>query len=183
MIRINLLPVRAEKRKEILRRHAVLASAIVVVLGAVIASVHMMIGADIRDMEARIEHRKAEIARLQRVIGEIKEFRKKKRALEEKIQVIRKLEERQRGPSRMLFEIARLIPQKMWLENLRDSGSSLSLQGYAIDNQTIARFMTRLERSPLFRGVRLEVTRQVSKGGVNLKEFKILTSVAYRAGG
>ncbi len=183
MIRINLLPVRAEKRREILRRHVFLAVGVVIALAAAIAAVHAMITSDIRDMEARIQERRAEIARLQTVIGEVREFRKKKRALEEKIQVIQKLEERQRGPVRVLYELARIVPERMWFERLRDSGGSVAVEGFAIDNQTIARFMTRMEASPLFRNVTLEVTRQVNKGGVNLKSFKIQALIVYPKAG
>lgn len=183
MIRINLLPVRAERRKELLRRHVALVVLLFVVVAGTIATVHAMIGADIDRARQRISERKAEIARLQKVIGEVKEFRKKKRDLEEKLDVIARLEERQRGPSRVLYEIARLIPEKMWIEKLRDNGGQIDLEGYAIDNQTIARFMTDLERSPLFRGVRLEVTKQVTKGGVNLKSFTIHATVVYPKAG
>ncbi|NOY44450.1 MAG: hypothetical protein GXP50_03215 [Deltaproteobacteria bacterium] len=183
MIRINLLPVRAERRREVLRRHAVMVAVLVVALVGAIVTVDSMIRSDIAEARQRIAARKAEISRLQKVIGEVKEFRKKKRDLEEKLEVIARLEERQRGPSRVLYEIARLIPQKMWLERLRDTGGAMTLEGYAIDNQTIARFMTALERSPLFRGVRLEVTRQVNKGGVNLKSFTIQTTIVYPKAG
>ncbi|GAB4267282.1 MAG: PilN domain-containing protein [Deferrisomatales bacterium] len=179
MIRINLLPVRAEKKKESLRQQALLAAALVVVLGAGIALVHTMLGSDIADMERRIEARNEEIARLQAKIGEVRQFKKKKRELERKIGVIADLEKRQRGPVRVLHELARIIPEKMWLEKLKDSGGALALEGIAIDNQTIARFMTRMEASPWFQGVRLEVTRQVVRSGVNLKSFSIRASVAY----
>ena len=173
MIRINLLPVRAEKKKESLRQQAIVAVAVVVVLGAAITLVHVTLGSDIEKMQDQITRRKAEISRLQAVIGEVKEFKKKKRDLEEKIEVIAKLEQRQRGPVRVLDELARIVPEKLWIEKLKDSGGALALEGIAIDNQTIAHFMTVMEASPLFQGVRLEVTRQITRSGVNLKSFSL----------
>lgn len=183
MIRINLLPVRAEKRREILRQQAILAAAVVILLAAGISMVHLTLGADIDRMRDQITQRKAEIARLQAVIGEVREFKKKKRDLEEKIEVIGKLEQRQRGPVRVLDELARIIPEKMWIEKLKDSGGSVSLEGFAIDNQTIARFMTQMEASPWFQGVRLDVTRQVTRAGVNLKSFSLRASIVYPKAG
>ncbi|MEW6488950.1 MAG: PilN domain-containing protein [Thermodesulfobacteriota bacterium] len=183
MIRINLLPVRAEKKRESLRQQVVLGVAVLVLLGIGIGAVHVMLTNDIADLQTRIAQRRAEISRLQGIIGEVREFRKKKRELEEKIEVIAQLEARQRGPVRVLDELARIVPKEIWIEKLKDSGGALSLEGFAIDNQTIARFMTSMEASPWFRGVRLEVTRQVAKGGVNLKAFTIRASVAYREAG
>ncbi len=183
MIRINLLPVRAEKKKEVLRQQSLLAALVVVILGAGIALVHLSLSSEIGDLEGRISQRRTEISRLQAVIGEVKEFKKKKRELEEKIEVISQLEQRQRGPVRVLHELATIIPEKMWIEKLQDHAGSLSLEGVAIDNQTIAQFMTRMEASPLFHGVRLELTRQVARSGVNLKTFSIRASVAYPKAG
>lgn len=183
MIRINLLPVRAEKKKETLRQHALLAGGIVGVLVAIIAGVHLTLGAQISDFEHRIEERKAEIARLQKVIGEVKEFKNKKKALEEKIAVIAGLEQRQHGPSQVLYELAKLVPDKLWIESWKDTGGGLSVDGVAIDNQTIAQFMTRMQTSPWFTGVRLEITRQVTRGGADLKSFSIKASVTYAKAG
>jgi len=183
MIRINLLPVRAEKKRESLRQQLVLGVAALLLLFAGIGVVHVMLSSDIADLQTRIVQRRAEISRLQGIIGEVKEFKKKKRELEEKIEVIAQLEARQRGPVRVLDELARIIPKDLWVEKLKDSGGALSLEGYAIDNQTIARFMTSMEASPWFRGVRLEVTKQVTRSGVDLKSFSLKASVAYRKAG
>lgn len=183
MIRINLLPVRAEKKKEVVRNQALAAGGVALVLAVVVAAVHLTLGSHISETQAELSRTRAEITRLQVVIGEVKEFKKKKRDLEEKIEVISQLEERQRGPVRVLHELARVIPDQIWIERLKDSGGALSLEGVAIDNQTIARFMTDLEASPWFQGVRLEVTRQVNRGDVALKSFSIQASVAYPKGG
>lgn len=183
MIRINLLPVRAEKKRESLRQHTLVAVGCVLVLAAVIGSVHLMLVGDVSDMRTRIAQTKAEISRLQAVIGEVKEFKKKKKDLEDKIQVIAQLEQRQRGPVRVLHELAKIIPDKVWIERMKDTGGALSVEGYAVDNQTIARFMTDLESSPWFEAVRLEVTKQVTKAGVSLKSFSLKASVAYPKAG
>jgi type IV pilus assembly protein PilN len=180
MIRINLLPVRAEKKKETLRQQALVAIAILLALGAAIATVHLTLGSEIDDLQARVATRRAEITRLRSVIGEVKEFKKKKQELEEKIQIIGSLEAQQRGPVRVLDELARIIPKKVWIERLKDSSGALALEGVAIDNQTIARFMTLMQSSPWFRDVRLQVTRQVSRGGVSLKSFSIRSAIVYQ---
>ncbi len=183
MIRINLLPVRAAKKRELVRQQAMAAGGVVLLLAVAIGAVHWTLLAEVEATAARTQEIRAEIARLQAVIGEVKEFKKKKRDLEEKIDVIGKLEERQRGPVRVLHELARTVPEKLWIERFKDANGALSFEGVAIDNQTIARFMTDLEASPWFRSVRLDVTRQVTRGDANLKSFSIQAAAAYPKGG
>lgn len=183
MIRINLLPVRAEKKREAFRQQMIVAAGVVLLLGAGIALVHMTLGSEIETAEQDIAKRRAEISRLQAVIGEVRQYKEKKRELEEKIDVISKLEQRQRGPVRVLDALARVVPDKLWIEKLKDTAGSLSIEGIAIDNQTIAQFMTRMEASPWFQGVRLDVTKQVQRGGASLKTFSIRASVVYGKAG
>ncbi|MDF1553044.1 MAG: PilN domain-containing protein [Deferrisomatales bacterium] len=183
MIRINLLPVRAEKKRESLRQQALGVVVLAVLLAGGIVAVHTMLGNDIAQIEGRIAERKAEIARLDAQIGQVRQFKQKKRDLEEKIAVISTLEQQQRGPSQVLYELTQIVPEKLWIESLKDSGGSLSLQGVAIDNQTIARFMTQMEASQWFQGVRLEVTKQVARGGASLKSFSLSASIVYPKAG
>jgi type IV pilus assembly protein PilN len=183
MIRINLLPVRAEKKRESLRQQSLVVVALAVLLVGGIVAVHMMLGNDIARQEADIAARKAEIARLDAKIGQVRQFKQKKRDLEEKIAVIATLEAQQRGPSQVFYELTQIIPEKLWIESLKDAGGSLSLQGVAIDNQTIARFMTRMEASQWFQGVRLEVTKQVARAGASLKSFSLTASIVYPKAG
>jgi Tfp pilus assembly protein PilN len=50
----------------------------------------------------------------------------------------------------------------------------VEVRGIALDNQTVADFMTRLEESPHFTDVRLQSTRRQAIGDLdNLKSFQI----------
>jgi hypothetical protein len=51
--------------------------------------------------------------------------------------------------------------------------SNLTLVGDALDNETIAVFMLRLERSGLFSSVVLESSKQVDRFSVEMKQFNI----------
>ena len=83
----------------------------------------------------------------------------------------------------MLLELAQLTPEKIWIESFKDTGGSMVLDGVAIDNQTIAQFMTKLETSSWFKGVRLDVTKQVTRGSATLKAFTIKANVIYAKAG
>lgn len=184
MIRINLLPVRAERKKESLRQQALLGVGALLILAAFLVVWQLKVKIDIDDYRAKVAQQKVEITRLQSVIAQVEEFKKKKRELEDKIKVISSLEARQRGPVRMLRELALIIPDKMWIDSMSNSGGALSLSGVAIDNQTIARFMTLMEANPIFSSVQLQLTKQVvHKGGAALKQFSINAVVSFEKEG
>ncbi len=171
MIRINLLPVRAEKRKQTLRKHIVVVGAYLACLILVLLSVTIALNGKITSLEGRIAQQKKDIARLDKIIKEVEDYEEKLKDLAQKIEVIQALKLRQRGPARPFHELAQLIPEKLWIEKLSESGGKMVIEGYAIDNQTLATFMTKLEQSPQFQKVRLSVSKQAEKGGVVLKAF------------
>ena len=57
-------------------------------------------------------------------------------------------------------------------ENILKIKSKLP-EGVALDNETVAVFMLRLERSGLFSGVTLASSKQVAKYNINMKQFNI----------
>ncbi len=66
-----------------------------------------------------------------------------------------------------------VVPGRMQLTRLVSSDANPTLVGDALDNETIAVFMLRLERSDLFSEVVLESSMQVNKYNVDMKQFNI----------
>ena len=177
MIRINLLPIRAEKRKENVRKHVLLVAAYLLAVAIVIAGLHMSILSRISDQQERIADQNKQIAELEVKIKEVEGYNKKLKDLTEKVNLIAGLEQKQRGPARVFLELARICPEKLWIEKMSDQNGLISLEGYAIDQQTIALFMTNLETSELFEKVRLKQTQKQEKGGTPLQNFSLETRV------
>ncbi|MFO8084172.1 MAG: PilN domain-containing protein [Desulfobacterales bacterium] len=53
------------------------------------------------------------------------------------------------------------------------SAVDIVVRGIALDNKTVADFMTQLENSPLFSEVNLKTIKQVTIKGLNLMEFEV----------
>ncbi|MGZ3603813.1 MAG: PilN domain-containing protein, partial [Thermodesulfobacteriota bacterium] len=62
------------------------------------------------------------------------------------------------GAAKVLDELSIDKPEKLQLESLKKDGSKLGIEGIALDDETIANFMTNLRKSKLFRGVDLVVS-------------------------
>jgi type IV pilus assembly protein PilN len=61
----------------------------------------------------------------------------------------------------------------MWLNTLKCQGAKLALEGVAVDNETIAQFMTNLEDSPEFENVELQFAEETKVEDYLFKKFSL----------
>jgi type IV pilus assembly protein PilN len=106
---------------------------------------------------------------------EVDRIKKELDALEKKTQVINSLKKSRREPIRMLDAMTGLVVEKrMWFTSFSDSNKTVKIKGVALDNKTVADFMTRLEASGFFSNVNLDNTKQQTfRKTLSLKSFEI----------
>lgn len=182
MIRINLLPVRAKKKRNTSIYQLVAMSGGVVFTLLVAATVHFYFEGQIADQEKKIADAAAEIKRLEKIIGEVKELDQQKSRLLNQLAVIDKLEKGKRGPVRVLDELSTAIPKRVWLTNFKEAAGVLSMTGAAIDNADISEFMRALQKSQYFSDVQLKFTQSDAREGVSVYNFEVGCKVNYAAG-
>lgn len=173
MIKINLLPVRLAKKKETARRQISIASLLTVFLMILMGGFYLSKASEIRKLKADIDSSNQELERLKKEIGELSRLKEEKKVIEEKLNIVRQLEKNKTGPVRLLDDIVKAIPEKVWLESLKDSDTTTIMTGFAISEEMIAEFMRGLERSPNLSRVVLEISQKTDKGGIKLKGFTI----------
>jgi type IV pilus assembly protein PilN len=178
MIEINLLPVRAARRKESLRFQLSIAGLTFLFVIFII----VLLNVSARDREKKVDKEiklaEEELVQLNKVVGEIDKLKQQKAKLEQKLQVITELDRGRLRAAYILGELSQRTPEKVWIESLDKSGKSLKITGIALDNETIANFMTVLERSKYFAGVELGASEQINRGGMKLKKFSLICSTA-----
>lgn len=181
MIRINLLPVRAKKKRNtsIYQLVAMSGGILLTILVAVI--VHFAYQNTIEQQAKKIEDSDAEIKRLEKIIGEVKELDTQKQRLLNQLAVIDRLEKGKRGPVRVLDEMSSAIPKRVWLMDFKEAGGVMSLRGAAIDNADVSEFMRALQKSPYFTEVTLKFTQADAREGVQIYRFQIECKVNYQA--
>jgi type IV pilus assembly protein PilN len=182
MIRINLLPVRAKKKRNTSIYQLVAMSGGVVFTLLLAVIVHFYFQGQIANQEKKITDATAEIKRLEKIIGEVKELDQQKSRLLNQLAVIDKLEKGKRGPVRVLDELSNAIPKRVWLTNFREGGGNLSMTGAAIDNADISEFMRALQKSPYFSDVQLKFTQADVRDGVSVYNSEVGCKVNYAAG-
>ncbi len=180
MIRINLLPTR-ELEAEISRRQELLVAGVAVVLTAI------LLGAVFVNQSSRVSSLEEEFAQLKKEINilnskakGVADIKKNIRTIKDKLKVIDELSKKKTGPVRVMESLSSAIPDKLWLTEFKESAGNLSLNGRAVDNQTIADFLKALTSSPYFQNVELIETTQVDEKGGRLKKFVMRSRLLYQ---
>lgn len=183
MIRINLLPTKAARKKETVYQQLVVGVVALALAAAAAWFWNRGVDQQIAAEKQSIKELDQKIRQLQSVIAKVDDFKKKKRDLNKKIDTIRQLNANRSGPVKMLEEFTYVIPRKSWITTFREGGKQLTLQGVAMDGPTVSDFVDSLRASKFFRDVQLIQVTQVQQGGQKLQRYSINCRVNYIPGG
>jgi type IV pilus assembly protein PilN len=128
----------------------------------------------IEDFNAKIAFAQKEINRFKKITREIAKIKKELDILRKKIAVINDLEINRKEPIKVLDAMTQLVVAKrMWFTNFSFKGETVRTNGIALDEKTVADFMTRVQESELFSSVKLLNLRKQVMNRVNMKRFEI----------
>jgi type IV pilus assembly protein PilN len=173
MIRINLLPVREERRKATAKRLGAMLAATVAGSLLLAGAVHGMLRHEIAATRDLMAATQAEIQRFEPQLKQVDEFKKTKTEIEQKLGVIDSLHEARSGPVHVLDELATHTPDRIWVNKVTIKAGKLTLEGMSLDNELVALFLTALEESPYFKSVELVETQAKDKNGFKLNQFEV----------
>lgn len=159
MIKINLLPFRKARRRENVRRQVNVYFLCLLFLFSLMFYFHFDLNSQLEKLETRQKGLQNELKTYERITREIAKLKKNTQILTTKLDVIKNLEKQRVGPVQLLAEVALAAPlDRLWLESLTESRGVMTLQGTAMDNDTVALFMTKLEKAHQIRSVDLDKT-------------------------
>jgi len=160
MIRINLLPFRAARKQENIRRQVSIYFLSVVCLLTLMSYSYLSLSSELTKLKGEEKQLRSEMASYAKVTQEIARIRKRTKEIQDKFDVIKDLEKQRAGPVRLLEEIATSVPiDRLWLSAIVEKGGDLTLEGSAMDNDTVALFMTNLEKKKQIKSVDLKATK------------------------
>lgn len=176
MIQVNLIPVRAQKRRETVRQFISAYFLSIVLLLAVMGYLWLSLRNEVKSLERRSTQLSNEINQYAKYDSMLKELKEKKAIIDKKRSIIKDLQNDRDRVVRILALLSVELPaDKIWFERLTISSNSISLNGVALSNEAIAEFMRNLESSPYtVKGtVNLVLSKQVSKTNMKLREFQL----------
>lgn len=166
MIRINLLPYRAEQKKESARNQIIIFVVYIAVLVGILFWISSYLNGRIEDLKAKIEYTNREIAKYQKIANKVEEIKRQLAILQNKLNVIKNLEKRRKEALTIFDTMTNMVVEnRMWLNSLKaverirsvrhGTGKkakmvkvveiNITITGTALDNKTIADFMTNLQ--------------------------------------
>lgn len=147
-VRINLLPHREEGRKRA-RQHFGLMAGLTAVLGlAIVGAVHVYNSNRISTQDQRNTFLKAEIAKLDKEIDEIKKLQNEIQALLARKKVIEELQADRAQTVHLLDELVRRTPEGVYLTALKQTGMRININGLAQSNARVSTLMRNIDASP-----------------------------------
>ena len=175
MIRINLLPFRADRKKENVRRQVSLFLLSLVLVLIIAFYYNFDLNSKVGKLNTKIKETNAELTKYNEINKEIARIRKNLENLRKKMAVIEQLESNRYAPVVLMDTMTQvMIAKRMWLDELVVDDKTVKITGIALDEKTVADFMVRLQKSGLFSLVELKSVRRQEVQKTNLKGFQIV---------
>jgi type IV pilus assembly protein PilN len=144
---INLLPWREELRQEQKKQFGVLTFLMMFLAAAIIGLIHIQMASKIDYQVSRNKFMGNEIVKLDEEIAEIRDLKKVRRSLVERMEVIQDLQRSRPSIVHLFTEIVSTVPNGVYLESLTQSGNNLLMNGEAESNARVSTYMRNLDRS------------------------------------
>jgi len=171
MIKINLLLARKEKRKSGTKKEFIVLILSIVLLLGVFVYIQWGLNGKIEDTLAQNAKKKEEILKYKSLTTEVEKKKQEQKMLQNRLDIINSLRKDKARAARVLDELSIDKPEKLQLESLKKDGAKLAIEGVALDDETIANFMTNLRKSKLFKNVDLIVSEQIEQSKMKVKKF------------
>ncbi len=173
MIKINLLPVRAAKKKETAIQQLTIAGVVVVFIAVIVLSLYVIKRVQVAAANEDITAANNKINVLKTKIGKLEALKTLKEQVKKKLDVLTQLRKNKTGPAQRLASLSDLTPEKLWLTNYSESGQDIKISGIAFTEELIAQFMKALEASNDFMTVELLLSEQTVVAETKLKKFDL----------
>lgn len=148
MAHVNLLPWRAERRKQREREfYMQLVSALVAGIGALLLWTFWM-NQRVDNQNERNAYLQTEIKQLDVRIAKIKDLDRVRDHLLARKQIIEQLQADRSQMVHLFDELVKTIPSSVRLTGLQQNGQAMKLDGVAQSNASVAAYMRNIEQSP-----------------------------------
>ncbi|HEX9453199.1 MAG TPA: PilN domain-containing protein [Candidatus Binatia bacterium] len=180
MIRINLLPFKELQAEVTRRRQLVIGGGALGLAAILLIGIHLLQSHRLSSLETELVGLRADLQTLNTKIKEVGDLQTRIKDLRGKNKIIADLNKKKSGPVLVMESLANATPATLWLTDLKEAGGSVTLNGVASDNRSIADFMTSLEGSKHFKSVELIEATQGIGPTAGFKKFAIKTAVMYQ---
>lgn len=152
MSNINLLPWREEAKKQKQREFFIITAGAALVTIMIIMGINVGISSLKSAQDSRNNYLKSEISILDQQIVEIKDIKKRRMQIEERIDLIQKLQVSRNQVTELFNALPTLTPTGVYLSSMQLSGKEISVKGKSEDNTRLVSMLRSIRSSDLFGG-------------------------------
>lgn len=172
MIKINLLPYHEKQKKENVARQISIAIGSFVIFILLLVWLQVWVNSSVSALESQVKQAETLLIDLNKKIGDLEKFKNVKKELEQKLGVIKTLEENRLAAVKTLDDLAALVPSKnIWLIKITQKGNGLVIEGTGKDNIAVADFMKTIEKFDPIKSVDLIASKRTEISGITLQQF------------
>jgi type IV pilus assembly protein PilN len=172
-IRINLLPHRELKRAAQQKALVAMVAAAVMAGLAIVIVGHLVISGMQDRQNQRNQFLKQEIAKLDQQIKEIAQLREKTNDLLERKKVVEALQVNRAEAVHLFDELARQIPDGMYLKSVKQSGTKITLSGFTQSSARVSALMRNIESSKWLSSPRLIEVQSANRDKQRVNTFSL----------
>ena len=183
MPRINLLPWREEERKKRQRDFGVaMAGGVVAAIICVLATlfVYTQMINNQKDRNVRLT---GEIAELEKSIQEIDGLENQKERLLARMEIIEQLQKSRPEIVHLFDEIARQLPEGVYLTGMKQTGSRVELRGVAQSSTRVSALMRRVDSSEWMADPEVDRVETTVSGASRQAEFIVFLKQEHKGDG
>lgn len=172
-MRLNLLPWREQRRKELDRRLMQQGAGVLVLVLLVLLYLHMHIAAAVHRQQARNAFLQQAIAQMNAKISRIAAIKKTRSALLARMKVIQQLQADRMQIVHTFNGVARVVPAGVYLTRMTQTGEAFSFSGVAQSNEQVSQLMRNFAASTWFTNPLLHVIHVVRRGNERISLFTL----------
>lgn len=201
MIRVNLLPIKQQKRRSAGRAQLVVFTVLILAELAVLGLLYLNESSQLEKRQAEVMHSQQEVEKAQAAVKDAEQLEKQKEQLTQQLAVLDRLEAQRSGPVRVLDELQSMLSpprnesdrfnqlqknwnvewdaRRLWIASFSENEGKFNLNGSAVNADDVAEFLQRLSTGRHFYDVELDVVQTAGGQGTRTVTFKIYGKLDY----
>lgn len=177
MAHINLLPWRESRRAEHKKNYLTLLAMLALGAFGLMFAVGNVLDKMTENQNFRNSFIEQQTALLDQQIEQIKNIRKDKEAIEQRMALIEQLESSRNAVPIVLDELVRLVPHGLSFRSFSRQGNLIEILGVSESNNRLADFMRQLQDSSVFSGGELSSIKADTSALEAVSDFKLTFTI------
>ncbi|GAA5524320.1 hypothetical protein Maes01_00875 [Microbulbifer aestuariivivens] len=180
MAKINLRPWRVEYRAQKQKEFQQIAVVVAGIAAALVFSWKTVVDGQVSNQNERNSLLQTEISALEKQVREIKDLKKRRQELIDRMRVIQELQGNRPLAVRYFDDLVHATPEGLWLTGLKREAKALQITGVAESNNRVSSFMRNLDQSDWYESPNLTGVTAKPEFGEQASAFQMSVMVSDR---